>query len=127
MKGKLIRKLTNGTFPVVRVVTVDEEEDWIYFTARAEERIYDTHLYRVNFQGQGFQRLTEAPGQHFASAMFGPAPANQFSPSKKYFIDAYSSTSQPPKVELRKADGTLLQELTEANIEGLKELKWSPP
>jgi len=127
MSGKLIKQLTKGTFPVVRVVTVDEEEGWIYFTARAEERIYDTHLYRVNFQGQGFQRLTEAPGQHFAAVMFGPAPPSPFSPSKKYFIDSYSSTSQHPKVELRKADGTLLQVLTEANIDGLKELKWSPP
>ncbi len=127
MSGKLIKQLTNGNFPVARVVSVDEEAGWIYFTAHAEERIYDTHLYRVNFQGQGFQRLTEAPGQHFPSALFFMAPPNQFSPSKKYFIDAYSSTSQHPKVELRKTDGTLLQVLTEANIDGLKELKWSPP
>jgi len=127
MSGKLIKQLTKGNFPVVRVVSVDEEAGWIYFTARAEDRIYDTHLYRVNFQGQGFQRLTEAPGQHFPSSLFGPAPPSPFSPSKNYFIDAYSSTSQPPKVELRKADGALLQVLTEANIDGLKELIWSPP
>jgi len=127
MSGKLISQLTRGSFPVIRVVTVDEEEGWIYFTAHGEERLYDTHLYRVNFQGQGFQRLTEAPGQHGYRSFLGPSTQIQFSPSKKYFLDSYSSTSQPPKVELRKADGVLVRVLAEADIESLEELKWSPP
>jgi len=127
MAGKIIRRLTKGTFPVIRVVSADEEGGWIYFTAHGEERVYDTHLYRVNFEGLGFQRLTEAPGQHGYASFLGPSTQIQFSPSKKYFIDTFSSTSQPPKVELRKADGALLQVLAEADIKGLKELKWSPP
>jgi len=127
VSGKLVRQLTKGTFPVVRVVSVDEEAGWIYLTARGEERFYDMHLYRVNFEGQGFERLTESPAQHGYRSFLGPSTEIQFSPSKKYFIDSYSSTSQAPKVELRKADGTLIRVLAEADIEGLKELKWSPP
>lgn len=120
LKGKMIRQLTKGSYPVLDVITVDEKEGWIYFTAHAEERVYDTHLYRVNFEGQGFERLTEAPGQHAMSRSL-------FSPSKKYFVDQHSSVDRPPSTELRKTDGTLLQVLSRANTEGLKDLQWSAP
>jgi dipeptidyl aminopeptidase/acylaminoacyl peptidase len=71
----------------------------------------------VSLEGQGLRRLTEAPGQHEI----------HFSPSKQFFLDSHSSTDRPPSVELRRADGTLLQKLAAANIEALRELKWSPP
>ena len=38
-----------------------------------------------------------------------------------------SSVDRPPKVELHRADGTLLQVLSKANMDSLKELKWRPP
>ncbi|MCH7601948.1 MAG: S9 family peptidase, partial [Planctomycetes bacterium] len=78
---------------------------------------YDTHLYRVSLEGKGFTRLTQAPGQH----------AIQIAPSKEFFLDTHSSPDRPPIVELRRADGTLLQTLSRANIEGLEELRWKPP
>ncbi len=117
LNGNLINRLTKGTFPVLNIVAVDEKSGWVYFTAHAEERLYDTQLYRVNFEGKRFQRLTEAIGQHII----------QFSPSKEFFLDVHSSSDRPPSTELRKADGTLLQTLSKANIEGLKDLRWSPP
>ncbi len=118
LDGNLIRRLTEGTFPVLRVIAVDEKAGWVYFTAHAEERLYDTHLYRVNMEGKEFTRVTEATGQH----------AIQFAPSKQFFLDTHSSTDRPPVVELRRADGTLLQTLWKANIDALKaELKWKPP
>ncbi|HUU51379.1 MAG TPA: DPP IV N-terminal domain-containing protein [Candidatus Heimdallarchaeota archaeon] len=116
-KGNLIKRLTQGKFPVVDIVAVDEEDGWVYFRAHAEERLYDTHLYRIDLQGQGFQRLTEAIGQH----------SIQFAPSHEFFLDTHSNIDRPPVVELKKADGTVLQTLSKANIDKLKELKWSPP
>ena len=48
--------LTKGSFQVERVIRIDEEQGWIYFSARADkERIYDTHLYRINFNGENFE------------------------------------------------------------------------
>ena len=35
--------------------------------------------------------------------------------------------TRPPAVELKLADGTLLQTVSKANIDALKELKWKPP
>ncbi len=118
LNGKLIRRLTEGAFPVVRVVGVDEKAGWIYFAAHGnQQRPYDTHLYRVNMEGKEFTRLTEASGQHDI----------QLAPSKQFFLDTHSSVDRPPITELRQADGTLLQIVSKANIDALKELKWNPP
>jgi dipeptidyl-peptidase-4 len=117
IEGNLISQLTRGDFPVVNVTTVDEKEGWIYFTAHAEERPYDTHLYRVDMKGGGFSRLTEGTGQH----------SIQFSPAYNFFLDNHSSITRPPVSELRKADGTLVQTLSRANIDALKRMNWTPP
>jgi dipeptidyl aminopeptidase/acylaminoacyl peptidase len=129
-KGKLVRQLTKGRLVIIRVVTLDEKTGWLYFTGRNDpERPYDTHLYRVNLNGKGFKRLTEAMGKH--DGPYGwtdPLQAIQFTPSKEFFIDTHSTMNRPPIAELRKADGTLQQVLSKANIDILKErLKWSLP
>lgn len=118
ISGNLIRRLTEGRYPVVRIITVDDKTGWVYFTAHGnQQRPYDTHLYRVNLSGKGFAQLTEATGQHKV----------QFSSSKEFFLDTHSSVNRPPAVELRTADGTLLRILSTANIDALKELKWKAP
>lgn len=113
--GRPIRRLTHGKFPVLEVVALDG--DWFYFTGRSEERPYDKYLYRVRLDGTGLTRLTEAPGSHEI----------EFSPSKEYFLDTHSSLERPPAVDLRRADGSLIRTLSEANIEALDELRWTPP
>ncbi len=124
LDGNLIQRLTKGTFPVERVVVVDEKAGWVYFTAYGDhQRPYDTHLYRVSLEGKGFRRLTEAPGQHAIQWQTGI----QFSPNKEFFLDTHSSLSRPSTMELRRADGTFLQTLAKANIDGLKKLHWNPP
>jgi len=118
MNGKLIRRLTRGTFPVMEVVAIDEEHGWVYFTARAEERLYDTHLYRTDLEGNNFCRLTEGTGQHEIA----------FAPSMEFFLDTHSNVDRPPAVDLRRADGTLLQVLSKADIDALViEMNWRPP
>jgi len=115
--GTLIRRLTEGEFPVLGVAGVDLEDGWVYFYAHAESRLYDTHLYRVRLDGTGFARLTEATGQHQI----------QLSPSKKFFLDTHSTTARPPTTELRSADGTLLRTVDAADISELVELGWREP
>lgn len=118
LDGRLIKRLTEGSFPVFQVVAVDGKAGWVYFTARAEKRRpYDIHLYRVNLEGEGFTRLTEATGHHHI----------QFAPSKESFLDTHSRVDRPWTVELRRADGTLFQTLSKTNTDALKDLQWSPP
>ena len=79
---------------------------------------HGTHLYRVNFDGENISKLTESVGRH------------QFllSPSKEFFLDSFSTPQTLPLVELRSADGTLLQILEKADIQSLKKgLMWTAP
>ncbi len=118
LDGTLVTRLTEGAFPVVQVVAVDDKTEGVYFTAQAEvHRPYDIHLYRVSFDGRDFTRLTEATGQHTI----------QFAPSTEFFLDTHSTTERPPAVELRRADGMLQQTLSGADIKALKDIEWHPP
>jgi dipeptidyl aminopeptidase/acylaminoacyl peptidase len=118
ISGKLIRRLTEGPYPVDRVIAMDDKTGWVYFTGHGNrQRPYDTHLYRVNLNGKGFAQLTEATGQHEV----------QFFPSKEFFLDTHSGVNRPPAVELRTADGTLLRTLSKANFDAFKELQWTAP
>ncbi len=118
MKGKLVRQLTSGAWPVKDVVRVDQAGGWVYFTGHGDQtRPYDTHLYRVGLNGKGFAQLTEGKGQH----------AVNIAPGAGYFTDTYSSVDEPPKTVLRKADGSLMRALSEADISRLKAVGWVPP
>lgn len=116
--GRLLRRLTAGSFPVLGVTAVDEERGRVYFTAHAEAgRPYDTHLYRVGLDGSGFRRLTDEPGQHDVA----------FTPSKAYFLDTHSSLDRRPRTDLRRADGTRVRTLSRADVSGLEALRFRPP
>jgi dipeptidyl aminopeptidase/acylaminoacyl peptidase len=117
LDGTLIRRLTQGTWPVLEIVAVDTKGGWVYFTGHAESRLYDTHLYRVGLDGRGFQRLTEGTGTHSA----------QFSPNRAFFLDTHSNVDRPPTVELRSADGKLIRVVSKGNIDSLVALGWQKP
>ena len=117
IQGNLIRQLTRGEFPVLRVEAVDEPRGWVYLAARAETRLYETHLYRVNLEGREFRRLTEGPGSH----------SIQMAPSRDYFLDTHSTVNRPPVTELRKTDGTLVETVCRADTRELDKIGWTPP
>ncbi len=62
-------------------------------------------------------RLTEATGRHEV----------QFAPSMEFFLDTHSTVDRPPVVELRRADGTRLQTLSSATVDGLPAWRSHPP
>ncbi|MGE0553212.1 MAG: DPP IV N-terminal domain-containing protein [Gemmatimonadales bacterium] len=118
MDGVLERRLTQGGYPVDRLVGVDEKAAWVYYLARPDRaRPYDVHLMRVELGGGRPTRLTEAPGEH-AIAM---------APGFEYFIDTHSTVSTPPVVELRSADGSLIRVLSRADVSDLVALGWRAP
>jgi dipeptidyl aminopeptidase/acylaminoacyl peptidase len=117
LDGRLRAQLTSGEYPVLRIEAVDEDGGWVYFTAHAEPRLYDTHLYRVSLEGGPVTRLTEAEGHHDVS----------MAPSNRYFVAAHSRVDRAPVTELRRADGSLVKVLAEAGRDRLDALGWRPP
>ncbi|HEX6573943.1 MAG TPA: DPP IV N-terminal domain-containing protein [Gemmatimonadaceae bacterium] len=116
--GTLKKKVTTGAFPVQRVIRVDSARRQIYVLASADSaHPYDRQIYRVGLDGKGFTALTSARGQHEA----------MFSPSGDFFVDSYSSLTQPQTIELRRADGKLIKRLGEASTSALAAVGYKPP
>jgi dipeptidyl aminopeptidase/acylaminoacyl peptidase len=55
---------------------------------------YFVQYARINFDGTGLTRLTEADGDHNAV----------FSPDRKYYVDTWSRVDQPPQSQLRRTE-----------------------
>jgi dipeptidyl aminopeptidase/acylaminoacyl peptidase len=126
-------QLTPGPYPVIRIVDVDEEEGWVYYTALGDpERPYDVHFYRVRLDGSDMSRLTDLGANHGATRMFSLFFGNliplRLSPSREYFIARRSTPERPPVMELRRTDGTRVRVLAEARVGPVaEEYRWRAP
>jgi dipeptidyl-peptidase 4 len=99
--GRELAQLTSGEWMVEDVVAIDEAAQKLWFTATREDP-RERHLYEVGFDGHNLRKLTEARGMHGVT----------IDRQHRFFVDAWSSASTPPTVELRSlADGKLLATL----------------
>lgn len=119
--GRVKNQITQGSWVVRGIESVDDEKRQIWFRAggiRPEQDPYYVHLCRVNFDGTGLLVLTEGDGTHDVT----------FSPDRRYLIDRWSRVDQPPVTELRRADdGRLICELERADWDALLATGWRPP
>ena len=119
--GQVKKQITQGAWPVREVLHVDDAKREIWFLAsglRRDEDPYHLHLCRVNFDGSGFQQLTQGDGNHHI----------EFSPQRDFFTDSYSRADMPPAHELRRSrDGSLVCELEKADASKLLDAGWTMP
>ncbi len=87
--GRLVQQVTHGQWSVTRIEGVDPASQTIYFTSTNPSPL-QRQLWRIKFDGSGMQRITTTAGRHSIN----------MSPNAQYFIDAWSSTTQPRQVEL---------------------------
>jgi dipeptidyl-peptidase-4 len=87
--GKLVQQVTRGNWSVTRIEGTDPATQTIYFTSTNPTPL-ERHLWRIKFDGTGLERMTTVPGRHSIN----------MSPNARYFIDTWSSTTQPQQVEL---------------------------
>ncbi|MEN8122530.1 MAG: DPP IV N-terminal domain-containing protein, partial [Bacteroidota bacterium] len=103
--GKVIKQITKGNWVVTEFLGFDAKERNIFIQATKESPI-ERHIYKVNLKSGKMLRLTKEKGTHNA----------QFNASKTYFVDSYSSTTVPRKVNIVDANGKQVQNiLTAAN------------
>jgi dipeptidyl-peptidase-4 len=100
LDGKLVNPLTAGKWQVSNLLTVDEKNKIVYFTARKEASTR-TDLYRVGYNGKGLKRLTFGDYNHQV----------QLSPTGNKFITTYSNVATPPKRALVDNTGRIIKEL----------------
>ena len=116
-EGKELAQLTKGDWEVSGVDAVDEKSGVIYFTA-TEASALERQLYRVALDGSGFSRITKEPGTH--AVFFPPASAADAAATSSgrlnAFVDTFSSTTNPPRQDLVRADGSRIASLNENKV-----------
>jgi dienelactone hydrolase len=119
--GRVKNPITRGEWVVRGVDRVDEEARRIWFRAggiRPGQDPYHVHYGRVNFDGTGLVVLTEGDGTHSV----------EWSPDRRFLIDAWSRVDLPPVTRLRRAeDGKLVCELERADWTELLKTGWKAP
>jgi len=103
LEGKLVNAMTVGDWQVTGIAHIDEPGKVFYFTARKENSATED-LYRVDFSGKNFKRLTFGDYTHQVSV----------SPDGKHFITNYSNVSTPTKVALLTTTGKVVRELADS-------------
>ena len=88
--GKLINQVTTGPWTVTRIEGTDPAAQDDLLHAPPEISPLQRQLYAVRFDGKGKRRLTTATGTH----------SIDMSPDSRYYIDRWSSSTQPRQVEL---------------------------
>ena len=87
--AKLERQLTHGNFETFGVDGVDEQSGAVYFTTNpGDDR--QRQLYRVQFDGSGFEKLSRQEGSHQAT----------FDENGKNYVDNFSAIMTPPSLSV---------------------------
>lgn len=110
--GAIRNRITSGDWMVSDLLWVDEVARMAYFTARGREKgrdPYHRHLYRARLDGSAIELLTPEDADHEVS----------WAPSGRYFVDVHSTPARPPVSVVRRADGTVVKELQQANVNRL--------
>ncbi len=119
--GEQKNKITNGgLFVTGRIQKIDTTGRTVYFEGFGREEDTDPYysiIYKANFDGSGFRKLTPENANHSIS----------MPESNKYIVNNYSSPELVPKSVLRDNNGNVLLELEEADISLLKHAGWKKP
>lgn len=107
--GELVNSVTQGRFNVKGIVHIDPAEEAILFYAvgvYADQDPYHEHLCRVQFDGSGFQILTQGDGTHRIRLIR----------DGQFFVDSYSRVDLAPVKEIRDTKtGKLIAEIERQN------------
>jgi dipeptidyl aminopeptidase/acylaminoacyl peptidase len=118
--GKLKNQITHGEGNVTQVLNVDDKSRTIYFLAVGKEPGRDPYfwqLYSIGFDGKDMRLLTPEDADHSVT----------FRPAGGFFVDAYSTPTQPQTTVVRDTKGQLAMEIAKQDISKLLATGWVPP
>jgi len=86
LDGKQRKRITEGDWEVTEVAGVDEARQKIYYMS-TEASPLERQLYSIKLNGKDRARVSRGAGTHAIS----------MSPTAEYYLDDYSSVTQPPR------------------------------
>lgn len=99
-KASKLTDLTDGTFDVDALVSIDQKKKLVYYTS-VEASPMQRKLYVISWDGKGKKLLTPEEGTHAIT----PCKGNN------YFLDKYATLNMPPVYYLRDAKGKIVRTL----------------
>ena len=94
LDGKLRKQLTEGNWEVTSLAGVDESRQSVYFVS-SEASPLERQLYSIKLSGKDRKRISQGAGTHTIS----------MSPGAQYYLDAFSSLTQPTRRTINSSDG----------------------
>ena len=107
--GTLERQITRGKWEVSELLGADEKRGLVYFIS-TEESPLERHLYAIDLKGNRKRKLSQQAGTYQIN----------FSPTFDYYIQEYSSASQPLTISIHRAPSGELIQVLEKNQELLE-------
>ncbi len=111
--GAVKNQITKGDWLVRNVDFVDDKNRQIWFEAGGSipgQDPYFTQYYRINFDGTGLTRLTDADGMHTAS----------FSRDHAFYVDSWQRVDLAPVAQLRRtSDSKVILDLDKGDTTAL--------
>ena len=114
------QQVTKGEWVVRSVDSVDVANRQIYFRASgmiAGQDPYFIHYYRINFDGSGLVKYTEADGNHTI----------YWSPDRRSYVDMYSRVDLPTVLELRRVDDARAVPIEKGDMSAQVATGWRVP
>jgi dipeptidyl-peptidase 4 len=118
--GKLKNQITHGDWNVTQVLHVDQPARTIYFVGVGREAggdPYFQYYYSVKFDGKELKLLTPENADHAITP----------SPDGRYFVDVYSTVTQPETAVVRDDTGKIVVDVAKQDITKLVAAGWVPP
>jgi len=94
LDGKQRKRLTEGNWEVTALAGVDESKQRVYFVSTQASPL-ERQLYSVRLNGKDLTRISQGEGTHRIS--MGPAC--------EYYMDTFSSLTEPPRKTLHGSNG----------------------
>lgn len=110
--GKVKNAITSGSWHAEDIVSIDEKNRVLYFTANgreANEDPYYLHVYRVNFDGTNLRLLNPGDFDHSSS----------MDDNNKFIVNNFSRVNTVPQSVLLSADGRKIMDLETADFSQL--------
>jgi dipeptidyl-peptidase 4 len=109
-----VTQLTRGAWRVHQIAEVAEKAGYVYFLGRPVKS-WDTQLLRLKLTGGEPEIVTKDAGAHKAAV----------SPDGAYVVDSWSTLATPPRVALRRGDGSLVRAVADASsAPGFSRVAW---
>ena len=113
VSGKVKNQITKGNWLVRNVDYVDDQKRQIWFETGGivpGQDPYFTQLYRINLDGTGLTKLTDADGMHTVT----------FSKDHKFYVDTWQRVDLAPVAQLRRiSDQAIVMDLDKGDTSAL--------